>query len=447
MKKSLATFLTVIFVIAIAVSLVLVVKHIAEEPSGTISDISEQDADENSEDISSEDNSSQPEESIPKQDTVISFLACPDNIIHPSAYYDAIIRAAEKNGTEPVYKPLETAVYDFESIYEYVASDVALADIAYVNVETMIGGNENGISGYPTFNTPEAAGEVLWGLGFDIYNLAHNHMLDSYNDKYLINCNDFFADKGGTVIGYYKNEADTENIKFIEREGIKIALLAYTYGTNGIPLPSDSETYIPYFNEALIRKQVEIAKQKSDLVIVSAHWGNEDTYNPNSHQRTYAQLFVELGVDVVIGMHPHVIQPMSWEENQDGDKTLLVYSLGNFISGMQDGFNMLGGMLGFDIIKDAESDAVSVDNVVFNPIVTHYTKPGRGINAHDTGHRDYKIYHLEDYTEELALKHGAKIWDRSHPYTLVGGEFSKENLLKTVKKYIPAEFLTDYYLD
>ncbi|MEG2118688.1 MAG: CapA family protein, partial [Clostridia bacterium] len=161
---------------------------------------------------------------------------------------------------------------------------------------------------------------------------------------------------------------------------------------------------------------------------------------PNSFQKQYAKLMLSLNVDVVLGMHPHVIQPMSIEKRQDGGDTLLVYSLGNFVSGMQDGFNMLGGILSFDITKSAESGKTTFGNVLFTPIVTHYTLEKK-VKADDTGHRNYKIYYLADYTSELAAKHGAVVWDKTHKPTLYGGAFSKENLIKTVKTVIPSRFL------
>ncbi|MBQ7646066.1 MAG: CapA family protein [Clostridia bacterium] len=368
-----------------------------------------------------------------------SFLACPDNIIHPSVYYDCLKKAAEKKGVEPDYKKLEGADYDFASLYTNVAGYIKNADLSYVNVETLIGGEENGISGYPTFNTPEAAGKTLIDLGFDIYNLAHNHMLDSYNDKYLINCAKFFKDRGQTTIGYYKDKAATENIPVIECKGIKVAFLAYTFSTNGIKLPSSSTTYIPYADDDFMKKQITKAKKIADLVFISMHWGSEDTYSPNSEQRRVAQELCDWGVDAIIGMHSHVIQPMKWVENSNGRRTLLVYSLGNFISGMQDGFNMLGGMLSMNVYRDNDGNC-GLKDVQFIPIVTHYVKKS-AVRSDDTGHREYKIYLVKDYTEELASKHGVQIWDKSHKPTLVGGAFTKENLVATVKKYIPSEFL------
>lgn len=387
------------------------------------------------------DESSIPEETsddTPK-DSIVRFLACPDNIIHPSIYYDALIRACAKKGETPVFNRLRDADYDFASIYEYVAPAIRDADIAYVNVETLIGGTQGEISGYPTFNTPEKAGYTLCDLGFDVFNLAHNHMLDSYNDKYLINCNRFFTDLGKVTIGYYKNKADTDNIRIVEKNGIKIAFLAYTFSTNGVSLQQGAETYIPYFSEELIEKQVSLAKSQADVIVASCHWGDEDTYTPNAHQKKYADLLVRLNVDVILGMHPHVIQPMEWRDRPDGGRSLLVYSLGNFVSGMQDGFNTLGGMLSLDIVKTPDGK-ISIENVIFDPIVTHY-EPSTKVKKDDTGYRNFKIYYLADYTYELAAKHNVPIWDKTHRPTLVGGTFNRQNLINTVYKYIPSEFL------
>ncbi len=387
------------------------------------------------------------ETSVPAltEDRVVHFLACPDNIIHPSVYYDALELAAKKAGKSPDYSSLGTAKYDFSAIYENVAAHIAAADLAYINVETLIGGNQNKISGYPTFNTPEAAGEYLVKLGFDIMNVAHNHMLDSKDDRYLINCYNFFTQRGKTVIGYYKDDADLDNIVVIERNGIKIALLAYTEYTNGIKLSSSSKTAIPYFSEKILKRQIPKAKQMADIVIVSAHWGSEDSYSTTSSQRNYAQQMIDLGVDVIVGMHPHCLQEMGWRTGKDGHKTLLVYSLGNFISGMLNADNMLGGMLDFDIVKSASTGKTYVTGVEFTPVVTHYTKPSSGLNSSDTGHRNYKLYVLNDYTEELAKKHQVVNREKNHSTTLVGGKFSKANLLKTVLKYIPEEFLDPCY--
>lgn len=407
-----------------------------EEPSSN-GEPSEESAEESSTTESSEENGRK----------VVSFLACPDNIIHPSVYYNALRSAAEKAGAEPDYKALQTADYDFAPMYENIAERIASADLAYVNVETLIGGNENKISGYPTFNSPEAAGETLIDLGFDIYNLAHNHMLDSYDDEYLINCNRFFTERGQTTIGYYENKSAIDDIVVVEKNGIKIALLAYTYGTNGISLSSSASTYLPIISEDLMERQVAIAKEKADFIIASVHWGTEDIYSPTSKQRSAAQTLVDLGVDVIVGMHPHVIQEAKWVERSDGSgKTFLVYSLGNLVSGMYGGKNALGAMLSFDIVDLGDGSRPFIEDVLITPTVCHYTKES-AVNSDDTGFRNFKIYEVEHYTEELAQSHGChkNVSKMSIVDPLLDKNFSKESLIKKIKEIFPSEFLPKFY--
>ena len=396
----------------------------------------------------SEDESSAPDIiDLPEDpvDTVVSFVACGDNLIHPSVYYGAMEYYAAANGTKVNYKdwPTNEMNYDFLPIYEYVADTMKNADICFINQETLSGGPGTKIDGYPQFNTPIAMGRDLAALGVDIVNMAHNHMLDSGNDKLLKYSDPYFKSLGMTPLGYYKNEADTNNIVLYEKEGITFALLTYTYGTNGIQCYS--ETYIPYLNEALIRRQVGLAHALADVVIVSAHWGYEDSYTQNQEQRNYAELFCELEVDVVIGTHSHCLQPMKWVENDiTGHKMLLTYSLGNFVSGMQNALNVLEGMLSFDVRKSAETGEISIENPMLTPLVLHYTQESKD-GKKDTGYRNFKIYELKDYTEELVKASGVTVYEKSHSSTLKGGKFSIENLYKTLQSVIPAEFLPEEY--
>lgn len=425
----------------------------------TSSGIPSSEAESSSEATSSEKEPSLPEESedessapdiidLPEDpvDTVVSFVACGDNLIHPSVYYGAMEYYAAANGTKVNYKdwPTNEMNYDFLPIYEYVADTMKNADICYINQETLSGGPGTKIDGYPQFNTPIAMGRDLAALGVDIVNMAHNHMLDSGNDKLLKYSDPYFKSLGMTPLGYYKNEADTNNIVLYEKEGITFALLTYTYGTNGIQCYS--ETYIPYLNEALIRRQVGLAHALADVVIVSAHWGYEDSYTQNQEQRNYAELFCELEVDVVIGTHSHCLQPMKWVENDiTGHKMLLTYSLGNFVSGMQGALNVLEGMLSFDVRKSAETGEISIENPILTPVVLHYTKESAD-GEKDTGYRNFKIYELKNYTEELVKEHGVTWYEKKKgTTTLKGGKFSIENLYKTLQSVIPAEFLPEEY--
>lgn len=379
----------------------------------------------------------------PEEDTVVSILACGDNLIHPSVYYYAMECYASAHSENCTYAATNDANYDFSPIYENVAARMKNADICYINQETLSGGAGTTINGYPTFNSPEAVGRTLRELGVDVINMAHNHMLDAGNDSFLIHSDGFFSSLGMTPLGYYENEADADNIVLYEEQGITFAFLTYTYGTNGITCHSG--TYIPYMKEAFVRKQVALAKQQADVVIVSAHWGYEDSYNPNSDQKFFANLFCELGVDVVIGMHSHCIQPMQWMESSSGHRMLLTYSLGNFVSGMQNGLNVLEGMLSFNVRQNAETKEITIEDPLFTPLVLHYTKE-RSVDGKDTGYRNFKLYDLKDYTAELASAHGVVWYEKQHGVsTLYGGGFNLDNLNETLKRVIPAEFLPPEY--
>lgn len=371
--------------------------------------------------------------------TSVSFLACPDNLIHPCIYYDAIERAARKDNTEPKYKDLHNAKYDFSPIYENVKEIISEADISYLNQESLIGGTSGSVYGYPHFNSPNAMGDTVSNLGFDIVNVAHNHMLDSANSNYLVHCYNFFEERNVNVLGYYENNDATNDIMIIEKNGIKIAFLTYTFSTNGETLEEDSDIVIPFFDETLIKKQVAIAKDNADFIIASCHWGAENTHTVNSYQKKYAKFLTNLEVDVVLGMHPHCIQPMEWQTSESGKKTLVVYSLGNFVSGMDRGINNLGCMLSFDVSKNIETGEIQLVEPNVIPFVNHYTKEDE-VAGDDKGYRNYQVFLLKDYTDELAAIHGAHSYEAKNGTTLEGGAFSKQTLLNTFYKYIPAEF-------
>ncbi|MBP5231691.1 MAG: CapA family protein, partial [Clostridia bacterium] len=392
-----------------------------------------------------------PEESPEPEPQVLHFMCCGDNLIHPSVYFTSMEYYAAAHGTTTDYVTTHEAGYDFAPIYEYFAEDMAAADYLYINQETLSGGPGTTIDGYPSFNSPEAIHETMAALGADIVNLAHNHMLDSRDDRYLVYTDALIRSLGPQTIGYYRNFEDTNNIVVTEKNGIRVAWLSYVYATNYHNTDANNyvkNSYIPYFSQELCTRQVALAKQQADVVIVSAHWGNEYSFKPNSFQETYAQLLCELGVDVIVGMHPHCLQPMEWRTNSAGHRTLLTYSLGNFVSGMQEAQCVLEGVLSFDVRKETDG-TVTVENPLMTPIVCHYVK-GKVVNSKlDTGYREFKLYRLKDYTEDLAAVHGVHYYEkRKSSATLydsetgrLGAKFSIANMIYTVKKLIPSEFL------
>lgn len=348
----------------------------------------------------------------------VSFVAVGDNIVHGSVYTDAM-ENGKKSGKE----------YDFIPMFENVSDIIKEADFAYINQESPFAGKDKTISGYPMFNSPDQVGYDLIELGFDIINLANNHMLDRYAYGYQRTI-DFWKDKDGmTYIGGYENEADYNNIRIVEKNGISIALLSYTYGTNGVNLDRGSEMIVPLCDSdgtAEISRQTKIARNLADIVIVSVHWGNEDQFKPSELQKKQMKVMVDNGVDVIIGTHPHVLQPMQWKERPDGGKTLVIYSLGNFLSGMLYVRNMVGGIAGFDLVK--AGDRAFVTSPYFIPTVSQY----------DSDFRNFKIYKFSEYSQELFNSHRTNlVSDTGH---------SLAYMRKIIDDAIPNEFLIeDFY--
>lgn len=340
------------------------------------------------------DNQADKETSNKKEDhtiTKVSFVGVGDNLIHEMIY----VQADKAEGEEG------DGTYDFTPMYANVKKDIESADLAYIDQESIIGGDDLGISGYPTFNSPDQVARDVASAGFDMVNTANNHCLDMYQTGIDHSSKIWNEQKGIITAGTYTSQADRNTIRTIERNGIKFSFLAYTYGTNGIKAPHDYS--VAYFDEEQIKTDVAEAKKLSDVVIVSAHWGDENVNEPNEFEKKYAQLFADLGVDVVVGEHPHVIQPVEWVDGKDGNQTLVIYSLGNFLSGMLDVNNVLSGMIRFDFVKSNESGDIQIKNVKWEPLITHYTGDANDIL---NTRKDFTVYKLSDYSDELAAKHG-----------------------------------------
>lgn len=366
---------------------------------------------------SSDDTPDTPDEPVSPQETRISFIAAGDNLIHQAIIDDAKRLANERGLGERYY---------FDSMYEDFKKAFSSADISFINQETMISGDEFAHAGYPHFNTPSEMGETLERLGIDVVNIASNHSLDLYG-KGLSNCINYFKDSPIVAIGAYENYNDYNTIRVIEKEGIKIAFLSYTYGTNEYVKGNGYENLVVAnidFSE--MERQVKEAHSLADLVFVSMHWGTEGSFDISSHQKSAAQVLVDAGADVIIGHHPHTIQEMKWKDRPDGKKTLIAYSLGNFISTMHPAYNMLGGLMSFDIVKN--DSGISIENPLFTPTMCHYSL------TRDSLH----MYYLENYSQELYEKHGT---------TLQIGGWSYDRMIKTVKETIPEEFLQDWIIN
>ena len=315
--------------------------------------------------------------------------------------------------------------FDYRPVFAALAPRMRAADLTVVNLETTLT-RHGRYTGYPLFRSPVALADALRDAGVDVAVLANNHCCDGGAEGIRTTVAEL--DRCGILhTGVFADSADYKknNPLYLNRCGMRLAIVNYTYGTNGLKLPQGSELVIPLYDDETIDRQTKKAKTLADVVIVSIHWGVEDQFKPNAEQKRKAKLMADNGVDVIIGHHPHVLQPLEWIDRADGGKTLCMYSLGNFLSGMMYSRNMVGGILGFDLCKAA--NGVSVDNVSFIPTVSQYNKNVRG----------FKIYRFSEYTEALEEAHGAHKFDSG---------MSMKSMRKIIDNAIPKEFLTeDFY--
>ena len=337
----------------------------------------------------------------------VSFVAVGDNLIHKPIYNQAAARTSEG--------------YDFSYAYENFADIISAPDVAILNQETIIS-TEHNVSTYPMFNSPVEVGEEMLELGFDVFNIATNHSIDC-GEKGLISAINFWKGKNAITCGAYLNREDYSDIPMHEVNGVKIAYLGFTDSTNGLSLPDDSEVILVRASEETrLQQRIIDAKAVADVVIVSAHWGNEYTHEPTDSQRQLAQKLASWGADVIIGTHPHVIQPVEYIDNEDGSRTLVAYSLGNFISAQNRGPRMLGGVLNFEIVRNNATGDISFENVRFSGAVTHYGQ----------SYSNLRVFPLDDYTQELAAKHG--VLSKT-------SDFSLQYLYDIINKVIDKQFL------
>lgn len=284
--------------------------------------------------------------------------------------------------------------YDYSHIFTELQPYITDADIAVIGQETIFAGKEKGYSGYPFFNTPSDAGKTLVNEGFDVVLHASNHVMDKGVDG-IENTIQFWNEYPQVkILGINESAKDASVIKTYVKDGISLGLLNYTYDTNGLPVPADKKYMVNVIDEEKIKRDAHLAEKGTDFTIAFMHWGEENFTEPSSEQKELAQKMCDWGVDLIIGSHPHVVQGAEWLEGKEGNKTLVYYSLGNFVSRQLEAKNLLGGIA--DINLKIQNGEVSIGEASLKPVVTHYNK----------GSTDFCVYPLEEYTEEQAKTHG-----------------------------------------
>lgn len=327
-------------------------------------------------------------ETIPETTTAyvepvtIDLVSIGDMLMHTSASTPAL----QTDGT-----------YQYDYLFAQVKDKLQSADLATVNNEVIMAGNDIGNVGYPEFNVRTELGDAEYNAGIDVVLMATNHTMDQ-DAAGILNAIQYWktAHPDMTYLGVHSSAEEAAAITVKDVNGIKIAMLNYTYGLNGFEVPAGMDYVVDLMNDSTkdkIASDIAKAKTLADFVIVFPHWGTEYNLGISDAQKAWAQFFADQGVNLIIGTHPHVVEPVETLTGVNGNSTLVYYSLGNFVSIQYYNYSMLGGMADVTITKDSTGTYVSSYDMDF--LVTHYT-PDRSVVT---------TYFLDQYTDALASTH------------------------------------------
>ena len=297
---------------------------------------------------------------------------------------------------------------DYSFIFDPIRKDVQKADLAAVNNEVPMAGNQLGLQNYPNFNVFTELGDAEVAAGFNVILNATNHTMDQGLNGALNTLNFWKKYPEITILGLHETAEEKEKLHIVEVNGVRIAMLNYTYGSNG-GVAWDR----PYLLDLMvngtreqIRSELQRAEAEADFTIVFPHWGTEYQLHEDASQQEWAQFFTENGADLIIGTHPHCLEPVREIIAANGNTALCYYSLGNYISMQDETISMLGGLAEITLISD--SSGVRIRDHSMDYLVTHY----------EWDMNMAYVTRLENYTEELAARHGI----RTHGFT--GGDLN-----------------------
>lgn len=268
------------------------------------------------------------------------------------------------------YAQIAKDSFDFSPVYRNVKKYLESSDFTFGNLETVTSGkSDGGYTGYPFFNTPSSYITALKDIGFDLLVTANNHSLDR-KEKGILKTIDEIENRNLNYVGTYKSQRDRDSIRIFDVKGIKIAFLAYSYGTNGNPIPDGKNFLINLIDYELIENDIQSARENSaELVLVHFHFGEEYKREPVQFQKDVVDKTIELGADIIIGGHPHVLQPVNFFKTNNAtlDSGFVAYSMGNFFSNQQDRYKDAGMILTIDITKDLMNNNIEIKEVNYLP--------------------------------------------------------------------------------
>ena len=362
-----------------------------------IAEQSTQETEDTSEVITETEETEIEETEIVEETKKVRLMMLGDNLLHMGIVRSGILADGTRN---------------YDMLFEPIKDHLAVADIKMINQETIFGGNQLGFSGYPHFNSPTEVGDAIAKAGFNVVLQASNHSADK-GISGLKHCVDFWKKYPDVLItGIFENaDEPNQDIGLLEIDGVTFAILNYTYSPNLSTLPKEIQGHLGMLCDwdkdtgkisftrlhPDVLTDIEQAKQMADVVVVCPHWGTEYTFVPSSYQQKFAKQMTDAGADLIIGTHPHVIQPVEWIESENGNRALCYFSLGNYVSTQQDAITMLEAMAWVTFEVTEESVEILEAETGAIPMVCHYTSGPV---------RFEKVYFLDEYSEEKAVAHG-----------------------------------------
>ena len=264
---------------------------------------------------------------------------------------------------------VEADSFDFSGVFREVNKYPSSSDFTYGNLETVLAGKSKSYSGYPFFNTPDAFLDAIKNAGFDLLVTANNHALDQ-GEKGILRTIKKMNEIGINHTGTFISQRDRDSVRIVNLKNIKLAVLAYTYGTNDIPVPKGKNYLINLIDFDLIESDIAKArKDGAEIVLVNFHYGEEYKREPVTFQNEVVNKTIEAGADIIIGGHPHVIQPVNYFKTDSAklDTGFVAYSMGNFISNQRWRYSDAGLILNIQLVKNRNTDSIYIKNVSYVP--------------------------------------------------------------------------------
>ncbi|MDA3053908.1 MULTISPECIES: CapA family protein [unclassified Campylobacter] len=337
-------------------------------------------------------------------ENTLSLIAVGDNLIHSKLIEGAHDKTAKS--------------HDFKPYYRFIKDEIKDKDIKIINQETILIEDKKKLSGYPNFGSPLEVGEAVRDAGFNLIAHATNHALDKGEEGILDSAKFWSSFEDIAYIGISPDQNSSKIVKILKKNNVSVAFLNYTYGLNGHIMPKGKGYLVDLLSdEEKILSDLELAKKHADFVVVLPHWGVEYTHKPTATQKKQAQFLANSGADLIIGTHPHVIQPLELITTDDNRSVPCFYSLGNFISNQDESARMLGAMA--DIVIEKEGNATKIKSLRAVPLITHISPYSH----------DFSVHLFARYPDMLAMTHRLRRV----------GDFKTENL-KTLWNSVFPEF-------